>query len=87
VQDNYQAPSVPTPTMTFSLYGLTDFQVQYWTGAAWLTVPGGTVSGNNLVWRQVTFPAVATSSIRIFVTGALNTWSRIAEVEAYTPAP
>ena len=43
VQDNYQAPSTPTPTMTFSLYGLTDFQVQYWTGAAWVTVPGGTV--------------------------------------------
>ena len=64
VQDNYQAPSAPTPTMTFSLNGLTDFQVQYWTGTQWLTVPGGFVSGNNLVWRQVTFPAVATSSVR-----------------------
>ena len=52
VQDNYQAPSAPTPTMTFSLYGLTDFQVQYWTGTQWLTVPGGIVSGNNLVWRR-----------------------------------
>src|SRR6266851_7129932 len=85
VQDNYQAPSDPTPTMTFSLYGLTDFQVQYWTGTEWLTVPGGAVSGNNLVWRQVTFGALTTSSIRVLVTGALNTWSRIAEVEAYTP--
>src|SRR5207253_296447 len=35
VQDNYQAPSDPTPAMTFTRYGLTDFQVQYWTGAQW----------------------------------------------------
>jgi hypothetical protein len=84
VQDNYQAPSDPTPTMTFTQYGLTDFQVQYWTGSQWLTVPNGTVSGNNLVWRQVTFGALTTSSIRVWVTGALNTFSRITEVEAYT---
>jgi hypothetical protein len=62
VQDNYQSPSDPTSTMTFSLYGLTDFQVQYWTGSAWVTVPGGTVSGNNLVWRQLTFSPLMTSA-------------------------
>jgi hypothetical protein len=84
VQDNYASPSTPTPTMTFTQYGLTDFQVQYWTGTAWTTVPNGAISGNNLVWRQITFPALTTSKIRIYVTGALNTWSRITEVEAYT---
>src|SRR5205085_2567291 len=26
LQDNFTAPSVPTPTMTFTLYGTTDFQ-------------------------------------------------------------
>ena len=78
VQDNYQAPSEPTPTMTFSLYGLTNFQVQYWDGAQWLTVPGGSISGNALVWRQITFAALTTSRVRIWITGALNTWSRIA---------
>jgi hypothetical protein len=84
LQDNYQSPSDPTPTMTFSQYGVTDFQVQYWTGSQWLTVPNGVVSGNNLVWRQVTFGALTTSAIRVWVTGALNTFSRITEVEAYT---
>ena len=28
LQDNFQSPSDPTSTMTFSLYGVTDFQVQ-----------------------------------------------------------
>jgi len=84
VQDNFQSPSEPTATMTFSLYGLTDFQVQFWTGTQWLTVPGGNISGNTLVWRHVTFGALSTSAIRVLVTGALNGYSRITEVEAYT---
>ncbi len=32
VQDNYSAPSAPSPSMPFGLYGVKDFQVQYWTG-------------------------------------------------------
>jgi hypothetical protein len=84
VQDNYQAPSDPTPAMTFTRYGLTDFQVQYWTGAQWVAVPGGAIAGNNLVWRRVTFPPLTTAKIRIWVTAALTTWSRITEVEAYS---
>jgi hypothetical protein len=86
VQDNYAAPSDPTSTMTFTLYGLTDFQVQYWTGTQWVIVPGGVVSGNNLVWRKVTFGALTTTAIRVSVTGALGDFSRVAEVEAYTAA-
>jgi hypothetical protein len=34
-QDNSAAPADPTPGMTFALYGLSAFQVQYWTGGAW----------------------------------------------------
>jgi hypothetical protein len=41
------------------------------------------VSGNRLVWRQLTFAALTTTKIRVLVTGALNTWSRITEIEAY----
>ena len=32
VQDNYAAPVDPTPAMTFTQYGLSDFQVQYLDG-------------------------------------------------------
>jgi hypothetical protein len=84
VQDNYTAPVDPTPAMTFSRYGLTAFTVQYWDGTQWLTVPGGLVSGNTLVWRQVVFAPLTTAKIRIYITGAADSWSRITEVEAYT---
>jgi hypothetical protein len=67
------------------LYGLRDFEVQYWTGSAWAPVPGGTVTGNNKVWRQFTFAPLSTTKIRVYVTATGdNVWSRIAEVEAYT---
>src|SRR5262249_5990572 len=55
VQDNYSAPIEPTASTTFTLYGLTSYQVQYWTGSQWLDVPGGVISGNNLVLRQFNF--------------------------------
>jgi hypothetical protein len=84
VQDNSQAPVDPTPTMTFSLYGLQNFEVQYWTGSAWADIPGGAVTNNNLVWRKFTFAALSTSKIRVWVTATADgTWSRINEVEAY----
>lgn len=81
-QDNYTNPIEPTNTMTFSLYGLRDFTVQGWNGSSWITL--GTVTGNNLVKRTVTFGAYATDRIRINVTSALNSYSRIVEVEAWT---
>ncbi len=85
LQDTYWAPQAPTPTMTFTGYGITAFDVQAWNGSAWATVPGGSITGNNLVWRSITFPAVTTDRIRIVVNSALATYSRITEVEAYTP--
>jgi hypothetical protein len=42
-----------------------------------------TVSGNNLVKRTVTFAAFTTDRIRVNVTGALNGYSRITEIEAW----
>ncbi len=83
VQDNFMSPSEPTPTMTFTQYGLVDFNVQYWNGSAWVTLPNGAITGNNLVWRKITFPALSTNAIRIVVNNALGTWSRVAEIEAY----
>jgi len=82
VQDNYTSPVEPSDTQTFSLYGVTDFTVQGWDGANWVAL--GTVSGNNLVKRTVNFPSYTTDRIRINITNALSTWSRITEVEAWT---
>jgi peptidyl-Asp metalloendopeptidase len=83
VQDNYAAPIDPTPSTSSTLYGLRDFEVQYWTGSAWLPVPGGTVAGNALVWRQFTFSPITTSRIRVYVTNAQSAYSRITEIEAW----
>jgi subtilisin family serine protease len=86
IQDAYASPSVPTPSMTFSRYGLRAFEVQYWTGSGWQTIPGAVVSGNNLVWRQFTFTPIATSRIRLWITDAAGTYSRLVEVEAWGTA-
>ena len=37
LQDNYLAPTTPTEAMTFTQYGLTAFDVQYWDGGGWVT--------------------------------------------------
>jgi hypothetical protein len=87
LQDNYASPVEPTPTTTFNLSGIADFTVEYWTGTAWQAVPGGVVTGNNLVWRQFMFPAVTTSKIRVLVQQAPDRYTRITEVEAFTAPP
>ena len=84
LQDNPGSPSEPTPTMTFTLYGIASFQVQYWNGAAWVDVPGGNVMGNNLVWRRFTFAPISTDRIRILTHGGNDPYSAIIEVEAWT---
>jgi PKD repeat protein len=81
VQDNFVMPIEPTDTQTFLLYGITDFTVQAWDGIAWVTL--GSVTGNNLVKRTVSFTPYTTDRIRINVTNALKIWSRITEVEAW----
>lgn len=83
VQDNYTSPSEPTTTMTFSLYGLTGYDVQYWNGSAWVTIPNGSVTGNNKVWRQFTFSPVTTTKIRVLTGSSVDGWSRITELEAW----
>jgi F5/8 type C domain len=82
LQDNYGSPVDPTETMTFTTYGITAFEVQYFNGSSWVTVPGGSVFGNNKVWRKFLFAPVTTSKIRVLVNNGLSSYSRITEVEA-----
>jgi uncharacterized membrane protein len=83
MQDSYTAPVEPTPTMTFANFGLRAFEVQYWTGSSWAPIPGAAITNNNLVWRRFTFAPVTTTKIRVFITSALNGFSRMVEVEAW----
>ena len=81
VQDNYSSPIEPTDTLTFTAYGVTDFTVQGWNGSAWVVL--GTVTGNNLVKRTVSFAAFTTDRILVNITNALASYSRITEIEAW----
>ena len=83
LQDDYQNPIPPTLNMTFTLWGVTDFEIQYWTGSTWADVPGGNVTGNNHVWRQFTFATITTAKIRVLINNALASYSRVTEIEAY----
>ncbi|HZE69754.1 MAG TPA: hypothetical protein VE135_09545 [Pyrinomonadaceae bacterium] len=52
--------------MTFSSYGLTGYDVQYWNGSAWTSVIGGGITGNNKVWKKFTFAAKLSSNFSCF---------------------
>jgi RHS repeat-associated protein len=87
VQDNYTNPGEPTENMTFNQYGIVDFEVQYWkAGSGWVTVTGGNVTGNNKVWKKLTFAQITTSKIRVNITNALG-YARVTELEAWGPNP
>ena len=83
LHDNYTLENTPTETQTFSLYGLLSFNVQYWNGSSWVTIPGGTVTGNNKVWRKFTFSAITTSKIRVHINTVPDAWSRVVEIQAF----
>ena len=84
LRDSYYGTAVePGDAETFALFGILDFTVQAWNGASWITV--GTVSGNNLVKRTIAFGIVTTDRVRVTVTNALFGYSRIVELEAWTP--
>ena len=83
VQDDFLGPVAPSDTLTFSRYGLTDFDIQTWTGMGWETIePGGHITGNRLVHTRVTFAPVATDRVRVLVRGALAGYARVTELEA-----
>ncbi len=81
-QNDYNNPVEPT-TLTMATYnGIQDFEVQYWNGTAWATVPGGNVTGNDRAMRIFAFVPVTTTKVRVVVTNARNHFSRITELEA-----
>jgi len=84
VKDVFSNAVDPTDAETFNYYGLTSFEVQYWNGSGWTTVPGGSIVGNNKVVNRVTFTPITTSKIRVVVNGALASYSRIVELEAWS---
>jgi hypothetical protein len=85
LQDNYKNPQLPTVNTLTTLYGLVDFDVQYFDAGTntWVTVPGGSIRGNDKVMRVIPGLDITTSRIRVYVLNARDHYSRIVEVEAY----
>lgn len=82
LQDNFAQGVDPSDTMTFTQYGLTAFDVQLLIGGNWVSV--GSITGNNLVKRTVSFAPMATSAIRVVCNdSADHAWSRVVQVEAW----
>jgi hypothetical protein len=81
LSDTYLTGTEPTGTTPALNYGLRDFTVQGWNGSAWITL--GTVTGNTLAKRTVTFASFSTDRIRLSVTNASSGWSRVVELEAW----
>jgi hypothetical protein len=84
VPDDFGNSVDPTENTTFSLYGLKSFDVQYWDGSSWVTVPNGSITNNNKVWTKLLFSAVTTTRIRVLVNSSLTSNSRIVELEAWS---
>lgn len=82
-QDTWWNPVEPTETLTFINYGVTSFDVQYWTGTTWLTIPNLSITGNNRVWRRFTFSQITTDKIRILINASKVSVSTLVEVEAW----
>jgi alpha-L-rhamnosidase len=58
---------------------VTDYTVQTWDGSQWTT--RATVSGSTALFRRIAFDRpVTTTQVRVVVTGAQNSFSRIAEL-------
>jgi hypothetical protein len=88
LRDDFANTAEPTLTTTFSAYGIKDFDVQTWDGSNWVTVPGGSVTGNNKVWRRFTLGTpITTDKVRVVVNNALAGFSRVVELEAYSATP
>lgn len=79
-------PVDPTPDMTFTQWGVTSFDLKYLDATGnYQLIPGAHITGNNKVWRKITFPAIQTSSVLVVVNGAADGYSRIVELEAWGP--
>jgi hypothetical protein len=87
LQNNFRAPVTPDQNTDASTYGILDFQMQTWNGTAWVTVPGGTITGNTKALRVITLGTpITTTKVRVLVTNGRVYYSRIVELEAYGAA-
>jgi hypothetical protein len=82
VRDEFLDLDPPSESEVTTLYGVIDFDIQYWDGSSWVTLRS--VRGNDKLVVKTTFEPVTTTAIRILVLNGQSNHSRIVEVEAFT---
>lgn len=87
LSDDYAVGAAPTLSTPATLYGLTDFDIEYFDGTTWRLVPGGQVRGNALAWVSRDFPALTAQAVRVRALRSPDGYARIAELEAFDTAP
>ena len=86
-QDTWWNPIEPTEAHVFFNNGITRFDVQFWNGSSFVTIPGLAITANNKVWRRFTFAPITTDKIRLVANAAVLPFSTVIEFEAFgTPA-
>jgi len=83
LQDDYRGALEPTEHMTFTKYGIIDFDLQVEVDGEWQTVES--VRGNDQVMRTVGFASMETERVRVVVHRGHAGYSRIVEIEVYGP--
>ena len=84
LSDNYQTVSSINASTPADVYGIQNFNVQYNNGSGWTDVPGSPITNNNLAWTQLKFSTITNvTAIRVYITAAHATYSRLVELEAY----
>ncbi|MFH0918844.1 MAG: alpha-L-rhamnosidase N-terminal domain-containing protein [Fibrobacterota bacterium] len=83
--DVFSYGSSSPPTLATLGGELSAFDVQYWDGSNWITVPDGSVSGNFNAWKRFPLPpGITTDRIRVVVNYGFNgDYVRMMEVEAW----
>ena len=87
-QDNVDAPESVDEFKTFKRFGLTQFEVQYWSAKfGWVNIPNGSFTAdkqNHRVWNKFNFvPGFQTTKIRVLTHASADGYSRIVELEAW----
>lgn len=91
VADDYDAPqpAEPTEETVFTQHGCVDFYLEYLTDEGqWELIPGSQVTGNDKVWKKITFDPLTTTAVRIVITKSASQlgFSYISELEVWSCA-
>ncbi len=72
--------TLDTPQDPAALFGVRDFDVQLEVDGLWRTV--GQVRDNRAALAELTFPRVEATGLRVIVSSAPESYSRLVELEA-----